>query len=300
MAETPAAGSRFEGWKVEPASDINSGCSGTEAACTLKPPGAGLVRVSATFELIPLYTLELLQPGFGSGTLTSSPAGVVCPGALTCAAEFQEATTVLLRETPAAGSVFTGWQVTPAGAVTSGCAALESTCTVRMSQATTVTGTFAPLLEGLEVSVTGAGMVGSRVGGEPGPISQCTATGGACAAELQEGTVVTLTEKPLPGERFAGWSGACAALTGTRECRLTITAATALTATFEAIPPPPPEAPVLVQPPPPEPPLPPLAWHPGAARGPRGARDPSVHANQTQARSPSPSRSRTHRSSPKP
>jgi uncharacterized repeat protein (TIGR02543 family) len=67
----------------------------------------------------------------GSGTVTSSPAGINC-GA-TCAADFAYLTTVTLTAAPAAGWTFTGWSGACTGIVT---------CTVTMSQARSVTATF--------------------------------------------------------------------------------------------------------------------------------------------------------------
>lgn len=46
--------------------------------------------------------------GSGSGSVTSSPAGITCPG--TCVASFTGVTSVTLNATPTdANSVFTGW-----------------------------------------------------------------------------------------------------------------------------------------------------------------------------------------------
>jgi hypothetical protein len=69
--------------------------------------------------------------GAGSGTVTSTPAGISCPG--TCAAAFPAGGTVTLTATPATGSVFRGW----AGA----CSADPCAVTPGEPQ---VTATFAP------------------------------------------------------------------------------------------------------------------------------------------------------------
>jgi Glycine rich protein/Divergent InlB B-repeat domain len=60
--------------------------------------------------------------------------------------------------------------------------------------------------------------------------------GSRCRHTFRTGTVVTLTAQAAHGSRFASWSGAC---TGTGTCRVTMTAARKLTATFEKIVPPP-------------------------------------------------------------
>ncbi|HYD43534.1 MAG TPA: hypothetical protein VEB43_22075, partial [Anaeromyxobacter sp.] len=57
--------------------------------------------------------------------------------------------------------------------------------------------------------------------------------GATCAATLASGTTVTLTATPATGSTFGGWSGAC---TGTGSCVVTMTAARAVTATFNGTP----------------------------------------------------------------
>jgi hypothetical protein len=71
------------------------------------------------------------KSGTGSGTVSSSPAGISC-GA-TCSASFASGASVTLTATAAAGSTFAGW-----GGACSGTAA----CTVSMSAAQTVIATF--------------------------------------------------------------------------------------------------------------------------------------------------------------
>ncbi len=73
------------------------------------------------------------------------------------------------------------------------------------------------------LSVTKAGTGSGTVAG--GPIN----CGGACSANIDSGTTVTLTASPANGSTFGGWSGAC---TGTGTCTVTMTAARAVTATF--------------------------------------------------------------------
>ncbi|HET7891797.1 MAG TPA: alkaline phosphatase family protein [Candidatus Sulfotelmatobacter sp.] len=71
--------------------------------------------------------------GTGSGTVTSTPAGINCP--TTCTASFPQNTQVALSETPAAGTTFSGW-----GGACSGTAA----CTVTIAGASSVTASFGP------------------------------------------------------------------------------------------------------------------------------------------------------------
>ena len=74
----------------------------------------------------------MVRAGAGSGTVTSSPSGITCGS--TCSASFASGTSVSLTATPAAGSSFTGW---------SGACTGTGACTVAVTQASSVTATFA-------------------------------------------------------------------------------------------------------------------------------------------------------------
>jgi len=76
-------------------------------------------------------TMTLAKAGTGSGTVTSSPAGITC-GA-TCSFGFTSGASVTLTATAAVGSTFTGW---------SGACTGTGSCIVTMSAAKSVTATF--------------------------------------------------------------------------------------------------------------------------------------------------------------
>ena len=80
----------------------------------------------------PPLTVTAVQLG-GSGTVTSSPAGISCGTA--CSARFDKGTTVTLTAKPDRGSRFLGWQ--------NGCSGLAR-CTITLSSAQAVTARFAP------------------------------------------------------------------------------------------------------------------------------------------------------------
>src|SRR5262252_3672233 len=53
------------------------------------------------------YTLTVTAPAAGTGNITSSPAGINCPGA--CSADFDTGTDVALTAKPATNYSFAGW-----------------------------------------------------------------------------------------------------------------------------------------------------------------------------------------------
>jgi RHS repeat-associated protein/uncharacterized repeat protein (TIGR02543 family) len=121
LTATPATDATFEGW--------SGACTGTVATCTIT---MGQVQaVSADFA--PAFKpLSLSKAGSGTGTITSSPAGIDC-GA-TCSATFATNTSVTLTATPGTGSTFGSWF----GA----CTGSATTCTVTLSKASSVNATF--------------------------------------------------------------------------------------------------------------------------------------------------------------
>ncbi|HEV2303143.1 MAG TPA: hypothetical protein VGR91_16370, partial [Stellaceae bacterium] len=146
----------------------------------------------------------------GSGTVTSAPAGIDCPG--TCDANFAARTRVTLTAAPAAGWRFSGW----GGA----CAGIGA-CKVTVNAAKSVAATFTQFF-GLTVSKSGRGRVTSRPAG--------IACGKNCSADFAAATTVALRASAAAGWHFAGWGGACS---GTARCRVSLEAAAGVTALFE-------------------------------------------------------------------
>ncbi len=81
----------------------------------------------------PSYTLTVSEQGTGTGTVTSSPTGISCPG--TCSASFNSGTAVTLTETPGGSSTFGGWSG-------GGCAGTSNTCNITLTSDASVTATF--------------------------------------------------------------------------------------------------------------------------------------------------------------
>jgi len=119
LTASPAAGSSFAGWS-------GGGCSGT-GVCEVTLNAN--TTVTATFAL-PQHSLTVTREG--SGTITSSPAGISCGSV--CSAAFDQGQVVTLTASPASGWSFSGWGGDCAGSTTQ--------CNVTMSQARNATATF--------------------------------------------------------------------------------------------------------------------------------------------------------------
>src|SRR5207237_711037 len=166
-------------------------------------------------------TLSVVLAGTGHGTVTSAetPPQINC-GA-TCSASYPTGTTVTLTAQAAAGSTVTGW---------SGCDTVaNTTCTVTMSAARSVTATFTPQGVALTVMKAGTGS-GAVTSSETPPKIDCEATCGAASASYDSGTVVTLTAAPATGSTFGSWTG-CDTVSGST-CTVTMNASRSVTATF--------------------------------------------------------------------
>jgi hypothetical protein len=206
LTATADPSSSFVGWS-------GGGCSGTG---TCQVTMSNNKSVTAAFSLSTTYQLSVTTAGTGSGTVTSSPAGITC-GA-TCSANFAAGTQVTLTATPGTGSSFGGW---------SGACSGTGTCQVTMDAAKSVNATFSAAT--YQLGVTKAGTGSGKVSSSPAGIT-CGAT---CLASFAGGTVVTLSAAPVSGSAFTGWSGAGCSGTGT--CQVTMDAAKSVTATFTRV-----------------------------------------------------------------
>jgi PKD repeat protein len=121
LTATPDAGSVFAGWSGD--------CSGT-GSCQVTMNQAR--SMTATFAPNS-FMLTVSKQGTGSGQVSSSPHGITCGAG--CQASFDTGAVVTLTATPDPGSVFAGWSGDCSGTVS---------CQVTISQARSVTATFAP------------------------------------------------------------------------------------------------------------------------------------------------------------
>ena len=210
LSATPATGSTFAGW--------SGGCTGT-STCQLTLSAAQ--SVTASYTLLSSYAITYTKAGTGTGTTSFSPTGTQSSCAASCSNSYTSGTVVTLSATPATGSTFAGWS--------GGCTG-TSTCQLTLSAAQSVTASYT-LLSSYAITYTKAGTgTGTTSFSPTGTQSSCAAS---CSNSYTSGTVVTLSATPATGSTFAGWSGEC---TGTSTCQLTLSAAKAVTATYNTAP----------------------------------------------------------------
>ena len=138
------------------------------------------------------YKLDVIKPGTGAGTVTSSPAGINC-GPYCSATYLLGGTSITLTAIAARGSTFNGWSG-------EGCSGI-STCTVSMTAARSVSAIFTFNTYALSASKTGNGTITSSPAG-----INC---GTDCSELYNYGTRVTLTATPDPGWVLSTWGGRC-------------------------------------------------------------------------------------------
>lgn len=197
------SGSTFTGW--------SGACSGT-GSCSVTM--SANQSVGAAFSLNS-YNATVTKSGAGSGTVTSTPAGINCGS--TCSSSFNHGTSVALTATPASGSTFSGW---------SGACSGTGSCSFSMSAAASIDASFA--LNSYAVTVSKAGTGSGSVTSSPAGIN----CGSTCSSSFSHGTSVTLTAAPASDSRFTGWSGACSGTSAT--CTISVNSALYATATFTA------------------------------------------------------------------
>ncbi|MDO8947551.1 MAG: choice-of-anchor Q domain-containing protein, partial [Desulfocapsaceae bacterium] len=186
-------------------------------ALTLDQRGSGFLRELDTVDMgaVEYMTNTLLsvsKEGNGSGSVTSSPAGIDCGSE--CSTSFDPNMSVTLTATPGLETVFNGW---------SGACSGSGDCIVSMDQARSVTATFT--LNTYLLSVTKDGTGSGSVASSPVGID----CGSDCSQVYDYNTLLTLSATPESGSTFAGWSGAC---TGTEDCDVTVDQIRSVTATF--------------------------------------------------------------------
>jgi hypothetical protein len=162
------------------------------------------------------HTLNVNKTGAGSGTVTSTPAGISCG---TDCTETYATGGKIIRLTAVVGtnSLFTGWS----GA----CNNTSTTCNVTVTNLQNVTANFNYITYNLTVAKTGNGTVSSIPAG-----IDC---GADCTEAVNKGSAVTLTATPDAGYKLINWTGGCTGTAST--CTVSMITAKTVTANFRAI-----------------------------------------------------------------
>jgi hypothetical protein len=217
LVATPAAHSEFLGWSVvgQPNAclDVNSSCQVTMSTAR---------EVTAEFAAIPQHQLQLSVSG--QGLVTSTPSRLSCRSQ--CAAEFDEGAQVTLTPEPAEGFRLAGF---------SGACSGQSSCTVTMSQDSSVDVDFVPAAAPERVHQPASTSLLLLIAGGSGTGSVSSDPGGldcglVCSATFPTGAGVTLKASADPGSRFVGWSGCDSVAAG--RCRVGVTGSRSVTASF--------------------------------------------------------------------
>jgi hypothetical protein len=200
LTASPNNSSIFTGW--------SGACTGTGRTCIVTMDASKTVTASYTAKPV----LTVTKMGTGSGTVTSTPAGINC--GTDCTQSYDNFTTqVTLTAVAGADSAFTGW---------SGACSGTGSCVVAMDAGKTVRADFTLTGVALNVTVTGNGTVTSNP-----PGINC---GTDCSGTYPIDSTMTLTATPAADSDFVGWGGAC---TGSAEtCDVTLDAAKTVTAAF--------------------------------------------------------------------
>ena len=147
LTATAGADSSFGGW--------TGNCAGTSAATTVVLTADS--TCNATFTLNPppvatTSTLNIVQSGGGSGTVTSNPAGISCGSA--CSAAFVTNTTVALAASANAGSVFAGWS--------GSCTGSSANSQIVLTASATCSASFVPqIVNAYYVATNGSDVTGN-------------------------------------------------------------------------------------------------------------------------------------------
>ena len=192
-------------------------CRKAAPVTTVAPPST----TTTTTAPPSLHTLTVASPSHG--TVTSSPAGIACPG--DCSEVYPAGQVVTLTPNPELHYALDHW---------SGDCSGSGTCQVTMDSDRSVAAAFALEMHTLTVQVTSNGGAvttdGGTVTSDTGGIS-CRQSGGTCSAQYPYGTTVTLTETPDPAPwTFGSWTG-CTPATPTT-CTVTVTGSPFVVADF--------------------------------------------------------------------
>lgn len=200
------------------------------AACAFT---AGTTNTNATVTFFNERRLTVSTTGDGGG-LVRAGSLVQCARAVgatsgACEAPLTHGSRVTLSAIADSRSEFKGW--------TGACTAREADCTVTMTEARSVTATFARPTATLVITGiagSGRGTIRSQPAGIDCVVVGAT-TSGACAFTFADRVTVTLLATADANNDFVGWGGECAASANAASCDIPLTTARSVSAGFAAL-----------------------------------------------------------------
>lgn len=183
LTATPDANSIFDGWSGDADCGDGSVTLSTDINC---------VATFSPVSTVNTFTLSITaNPGTGSGSVTSNPAGIDCGNS--CSHDFDEGAQVILTATPAAGSEFVAW---------GGDADCEDG-SVTLNDDVLCHPNF-KLIPRYTLTIGGSSSDGS---GTVTSLPLGIDCGADCSEVFAENTTVILTATPDVGSAFRGWIG---------------------------------------------------------------------------------------------
>lgn len=215
-----SSGGSLDGWQ--------GACSGTARECVVSVEEVTKVRAAFVSES-PTRALgvPLVLTRSGNGVVTSEPPGLVECGS-DCSTVLSDNARVTLVATPAAGSVFAGWN--------GDCTGL-ATCRVVLSQRRTVYATFRPVSVPSGRSTVdlhnanpppGGGIGSNRSGTVQFPDFECRVSD--CARSYANGRTITLVARG----NLVGWKGTCTGVA--QRCVLFVGGTASISVSFQGAP----------------------------------------------------------------
>jgi len=193
LVATPSDGFTFTGWVTSPSTLCTNPGGNANSSCSFKVP-AGNTSARANFRLRTLVSLT--RTGNGTGTVTSTPAGITC-GA-DCSEAFFDGKPVSLLASPAVGSSFGGFGGITCSSNSSSCSFVPSGSVQNISATFTLKQFVTSVFNNPNGSVVSTNLIGDVV--------DCGAGNVDCDTTQNFNQLVNLHATPLDGYVFTNWT----------------------------------------------------------------------------------------------